>query len=133
MMKDSTTDQWRGAPILWLKRADILHPHEPEIEGQVETIRAILQHGWDLDRVPPIPLADEAQQPYRALSGAHRIAAAVRARLPGIPCVAVPCGPGDYDRLIRIPDDELAVLFREQGMIAAAEATRTDFHEQVIP
>jgi len=119
---------WQGAELVWIRPSDIVLPHPILDEEQAKALRVLITPVWDLTHVSPVPIADEGIKPYRALSGAHRVGVAreLEADDPWylVPCVMVPCPPGDYESMVRVSDLELVDWLHELGIHAAAEATR---------
>ena len=120
--------QWQGVDLLWVRPSDILVPHPILDQQQADALRVLIAPAWDLARVLPVPVADEGLTTYRALSGAHRVGVAkeIEAENPDyiVPCVTVPCPPGDYKSMVSVSDLELVEWLHKLGMHAASEATR---------
>ncbi|MFC1452799.1 hypothetical protein ACFLSJ_05580 [Verrucomicrobiota bacterium] len=120
-------NEWQGAELVWIRPSDIIVPHCILDQEQAEALRVLIAPEWELNRVFPVPVADEGLPEYRALSGAHRVGVAKELEVddPGylVPCVMVPCPPGDYKSMVRVSDLELVDWLHRLGMHAAAEAT----------
>ena len=120
--------RWHGADLVWVRPCNIAVPHPILDQVQAEALRALISPEWDLTRVFPVPLADEGGPTYRALSGAHRVGVAKELELADsgylVPCIMVPCPPGDFESMVHVTDLELVAWLHRLGMHAAAEATR---------
>jgi hypothetical protein len=118
--------RWRGAEILWLSPFDVLPPAKPHDQEQVRALRAFINPFWDLERVPPVPVADEGLPKYQALSGSHRLGVAREIAADNdtylVPCIPISCPPGDYKAMVSDSERELADWLDELGLYAAADA-----------
>jgi hypothetical protein len=127
-MSATRETEWRGAPLVWIRPSDIVVPHCILDQEQAEALRVLIAPAWDLARVFPVPVADEGLPIYQALSGAHRVGVAkeLEANNPAylVPCVTVPCPPGDYKSMVLVSDLDLVDWLHKLGMHVAAEATR---------
>jgi hypothetical protein len=119
---------WRGTELVWIPPANIVVPHAILDPEQARALRLLLTPTWNLTQVSPVPVADEGRPIYRALSGAHRVGVAkeLAAGDPEylVPCVTVPCPPGDYQSMVHVTDLELVDWLHRLGLHAAAEAAR---------